>query len=233
MDSSKFFSIISRFNSLLLSLLGIGVGLLIVLGIYNYFRDMNREAPGLQIGEQGSSAQNDEVWRFAHMISIPGTDYVALPLTAKWRKPSPLAVYESRSFSTHNYLFINEKTDEKQWMLPHSDYLFDQRHALTKGSYNTSYTAYGQMFEVITKDTNDDGKFTDRDKISIAFVKPDGTEFVEVLPQIDKLLGHSLTEANSVLILYQIESKAYSARFELNSFTLTSNDELPMLGNGQ
>jgi hypothetical protein len=83
---------------------------------------------------------------------------------------------------------------------------------------------------MVKEDTNGDDRLTHDDLSVVALSKPDGTEFREILSDLDVFIGHRVIDENSTLLIYQKEGKGYSATLSLQNFVLSSATELPKVG---
>ncbi|NES46827.1 hypothetical protein, partial [Moorena sp. SIO2C4] len=86
------------------------------------------------------------------------------------------------------------------------------------------------LYHLIKQDTNGDGRLTNNDMLTIAFTHYNGNDYQEVVSGVDRFLGYKVLNANSLLILYQRDAIAYSAKVSLDNFALSNETELPKVG---
>lgn len=85
------------------------------------------------------------------------------------------------------------------------------------------------MFEIIDRDSNEDGRLNYRDQRLIAASKPDGAGFVRLIADVDETHGARLSDDGSRLeLFYRKGTVVRLARFDVASITITSYEEVPI-----
>ena len=229
MDENRFFKFVWRFNGIVLMVVAVlAIGVLGFAG-YQIFRETTREREVRNIVNVTDETDLDERWRLGYLGNVDGTPYLMIPLHSD--QSYAQSYYSKTSYSTRNYLFINSATNQKRWLLDTNDYLIMKDEMLFVGKHDTEdRKVKAILYHMVKGDTNGDDRLTHDDLSVVALSKPDGTEFREILLDLDVFIGHRVLDENSTLLIYQKKGKGYSATLSLENFVLSSATELPMVG---
>jgi len=230
MDENRFFKFVWRFNGIVLMVAAVLViGVLSIAGGYNIFRDSTREKEVRNIVNVTDETDSDEKWKLGYLKDVVGTPYLMIPLHSD--QSYAHSYYSKSSYSTRNYLFINSDTNHKRWLLDTNEYLIMNDEMLSVEKYDAKDSKVRAiLYHMVKEDTNDDNRLTHDDLSVVAFSKPDGTEFREVLSDLDVFIGHRVLDQNSTLLIYQKKGKGYSATLSLENLVLSTATELPKVG---
>jgi len=230
MDENRFFKFVWRFNGIVLMVAGVLViGVIIIAGGYEIFREATREREVRNIVNVTDETISDQKWKLGYLKDVNGTPYLMIPLHSD--QSYAHSYYSKSSYSTRNYLFINSNTNQKRWLLDTNDYLIMNDEMLSVEKYDAKdRKVRAILYHMVKEDTNDDNRLTHDDLSVVAFSKPDGTEFREILSDLDVFIGHRVLDQNSTLLIYQKEGKGYSATLSLENFVLSTATELPKVG---
>lgn len=230
MEESKFFRNIWRFNAIVISTAGIISIFLLIFAGYHIIKDLFGKRQVEDVVNITENENISEKWSLGYMKSLEGTDYVLVPLESD--QSYAQSYYSKSSSSYRNFLFINLKTNEQhwlftqnKWLIAKNDYLYDKKY----GQKDRKVIAI--MYNIVKSDTDKDKRLTVKDKLTLALSNPSGGQYREILPSIDKLIGHSLIGTDEILILYQNRNIAYAARFSLENFKLVNEKELTKIKN--
>lgn len=242
MDDNKYFKLIWRFNSIVIMLAGLAtIGGMLIGGIMIIFeltrQDRYQTAVDVDHGEF-----EEEEFEFGYMYSMEQNPYVMIPLNSSDGYEGSYS--SGKSYSAHNYLFINSETNEKRWLFESNQYLIADFDLLNSGrnetfeeSYETVDTyettelkTHGILYRVIKKDTDGDNLLTENDLITLGLSLPTGENYKEVLGDIDDIIGHKFTGKNSLLVIYQKEETAYAAYIRMSDFSVVSEAQLQKIG---
>lgn len=130
------------------------------------------------------------------------------------------------SSAVNNYVFFNTADDSTHRLIPHNDSLILRAQRFPEKDKVDWF-----VYNVVKSDTNDDKELSSKDRFTIAISDGGGNGYVELLPNIETRLGDSMTDANTLLILYIKDSKKYYSRIDLPNRKVTVTNELPSLGN--
>ncbi len=229
MEDNKFFRFVWRFNAIVImgsGLLAIAVSAFAAIEIV---RSTTRERQGINIVNVDDDSSSSQEWELGNLREVDGTTYLMVPLYSD--QSYTQSYYSKSTRSTRNYLFLDSETGNSKWLFANNDYLIasDSFISETNDKENNrleSKSVIAVLYQLIKQDTNGDGRLTNNDLLTIAFTHFNGNDYQEVLSGVDRFLGYKVLKANSLLILYQRDGIAYSAKVSLENFTLSNEKEI-------
>ena len=230
MDENRFFKFVWRFNGIVWMVAAVLViCVLIIAAGYKIFHDATRETDVRNIVNVTDKTDLDEKWRLGYLKDVDGTPYLMIPLNSD--QSYTRSYYSKSPYSTRNNLFIHTDTDQKRWLLDTNEYFIMKDEMLSVEKYDAKdRKVRAILYHMVKEDTNGDNRLTHDDLSVVAFSKPDGREFREILSDLDVFIGHRVLDQNSTLLIYQKKGKGYSAILSLDNFVLSSATELPKVG---
>jgi hypothetical protein len=176
-----------------------------------------------------NTADVDKKWRLGHLRNVDGTPYVMIPLYSD--QSYARSYYSKSSSSTRNYLFINSKTNDRNWLFDTNEYLIIDDYLLSEQQYGNDETqTRAILYHVVTSDTNGDKQLTNDDLSNVFVSKPSGEGLKEILSGLDIFIGHRTLDKDTVLIVYQKNGIGYSATLSIKNLELSDVSELPEVG---
>lgn len=131
-----------------------------------------------------------------------------------------------------NILFLTGKEKEARWLFADHKRLIlnvsqlrDERRDLIESPTKALY------FEFVEVDNNNDGKLTASDSINIALTQPDGTGFLEILKNINRVHSHDILDKEFLSIVYQKSNTIRHAKFTIKSRKLVVDQQILALPN--
>jgi hypothetical protein len=227
MNSERWHQSISKFNSwlwtILVSLAGLGILALIVMGVYNLASSLFTSPKPEEVIVQNEEGKPDtsKSWGYGDIISINGSSTVIVPLNAVRNRPS--ATYDSSHRVSHNYLFINPLTGENHWLMESSDNIFQKR--MTVGGYQQDTKAF--LYLVTDKDTNGDEVLSDDDEMSLYMSDMNGKGLKMLTTGITEWLDYSVTDDKNVIVTYRNNEGTNMATYDTDRFELMKQFQLP------
>lgn len=228
MEENKFFKLVWRFNGLIISVAGIlAVGLL-AFATYKFFQDVTRDRTTRNIVNIEENAEIKENWKLGQLLEINDGKILMLPLNSD--QSFDRAHFRKSSNSTRNYLFINTDTSEEKWLFNHTDYLIERSDMLRLGDYNSKEPIVAILYQLVKSDSDHDDRLSAADLTTIAITKPDGSDYEELIKEVELIVDHTLLNENELFLIYQKAGVSYSAVLNLNSRELTKSHQLPKVG---
>ncbi|WP_333607229.1 hypothetical protein [Arsukibacterium sp.] len=229
MEESKFFKWVWRFNGVVIALASALAVILMVYFSYKIYSDITRVRTTGNVVNIEQSTPVQQNWRLGHMSEVKGSTYVVIPLNSE--QSYDRSYFSKSASSIRNYLFIDTQSEHKAWLFEHNKFLITSRVTISAGQYASSdKPVLAYLYEVVKSDTNRDGHLTNADLNTVALSKPDGSGYTEVLTDIDALLGNTLTQHNTILIIFQRSGTGYTATIDLDSFAVIHESALPKVG---
>ena len=123
-----------------------------------------------------------------------------------------------------NVLFLSGKDLESTWLYEeHSNLINCFRKLQTSNKYNGEDPVLALYISVIKEDTNNDGDLSDKDSVTLALARVDGSDYLEVNKGIAKILDSTVTDGGgSVSFLLHIGSDVVVKKYSLSTFELVS-----------
>lgn len=230
MKESKFFNFVWHINGLIIFVAGIlAIAILLYAG-YVIAKELTRDREVRNVVNVEKTTEANENWRLGRLMTVSGTPYSMVPLHSN--QSYAQSYYSKSSSSTRNYLFVDAEVDSKHWLLDASNFLIAETEYINSDRNNNEYeVVLAILYVTIKTDSNNDDRITTKDLKTIAFSKPNGRSYKEVLTNIDILIGHKKKTDNSLMLLYQRNGIGYSANLSLDDFTLSNETQLPKVGN--
>lgn len=222
MESNKFFSFVNRFNSIVFMLI-----LLVSAGSLIYFNiESNdwRDRRSVTLKENPDSNKKIELI-LGKINIISGSSVLFVNLSERNGGSS----YSSGSSAggTRNVLFFKDKEMNPNWLFKSNEYLIQDMDPLKTKKHSKETPAIAFIYEVVYKDTNNNKKLDSRDKLTVAFSKLDGSEFKNVVEQVDSLIDHQVSsDGKEVALIYQVDHKVILERVSLDNFQSISKYEI-------
>jgi hypothetical protein len=222
----RLFFIIGRINSLLLLLVLLGAALWIVW--MNWGGNQWQQRGAIDAVNNSNDAKRPVRLEFEQPERIASADAQMIQLSTQG---------ESAKFSSggagrqvRNVLFFTDSEKTARWLFKTHRNLIRTNVQLHEAPVDTKeQPARALYFEYITRDSNGDGKLSDEDHSSVGLAKPDGTGFVEVLPDVSRVLSHDLADVQHLSVVYQRGTSVRRARFSLVSMKLEEDQEIATL----
>ena len=228
MEDNKFFKLVWRFNGLLISVAGIlAIGVLL-FAMYQIFKDVTRERNTQNIVNIEKSGEVKENWRLGHVTNLSSHKTLMIPLNSD--QSFDRGYFSKSSNSTRNYLFINTETNTEQWLFDHTNYLIEDTNQLRIGDYDSKKPVLAILYNLVKLDTNNDNQLTPSDLTTISMSKPNGSDYKEILTDVEQVIGNTLLSETELFIIYQLNGKSLSSIINLTNFELSNTKELPKVG---
>jgi len=223
------YRMIWKFNALLIFFAGIGVCLGLVYFawalLHDYFGLYRRDEV-----VKGETAISED-WRLGSFERLGSSDYMMAPVSSTQEYSG--VFMEKEATAIRNYLFVNVRDKSSRWLVPNNDrvILMMKRYG-TEGESGVpeDRPAKWLVFHVVTVDTDGDKRLTELDRKTIAVANADGSQYVEVLGNVDILLGETWTAGDKLLVVYSADGKNHISEIGLESRSVSDAKDLPKLG---
>jgi hypothetical protein len=196
--------------------------------MYQIFKDLTRGRNTQNIVNVEQNSDVEENWRFGSFIELAGHSSIMVPLNSD--QSFTRGYFSKSSNSTRNYLFVNTQTLDRKWLFNHTDYLIEQARRLSVKEYNSEEPVLAILYSLVKLDSNEDNRLTASDLTTVAISKPDGSGYVEVLNDIEKVIDTTLLSDKELFFMYQANGISYSAVLDLKTFSISNQKKLPKVG---
>jgi len=225
MKKINVFRIIWKIDAILILIVGLVA--LVILGYagYRIYQDVFRSRDVSSIVNVESNVQIGSEWNLGTFDRVEGTDYLMAPVYSA--QTFQASYYEKDTSAVRNYLFVNAVDKQSRWLVPNNNYLFLSGNKMWQNPDLGSSVVMWLRYEVVKSDTNLDGRLTNEDQRTIGISDPTGERYVELISDIDLILGYEMQDEYNLLIFYRTGTKNFLAEINLPDRLITVTKELP------
>lgn len=168
---------------------------------------------------------------------IHGTDYLVAPIVrdAAARETSGFSFSSSPGYTpatTHNLVFLNQRDERIRQLLPTNDQVFVYRESFPEQRDEDedpppiAWFLYG----IVAVDSNDDSQLDQEDHQTLAISDAGGVGYTEVLTDVETVLGTTLRDPDTLLVIVRQGGAYQLARIDLPGRRLATLTPFPPLG---
>ncbi len=228
MEDNTFFKSVWRFNGLVIALAGIlSVGVLIFI-TYKLFNDVTRERNTSNIVNLEEDTEIKESWNLGQLSKLNDGKTLIIPLHSN--QSFNRSYFSKSSNSTRNYLFIDTETLQEKWLFDHTDYLIERSDWLKRDDYNAEDPVIAILYQLVKLDSDSDNRLSADDLSIIAIASPDGSNYKELINEVELIVDHTLLSKKELFLIYQKDNISYSAIIDLAKRTIIKTTQLPKIG---
>ena len=175
----------------------------------------------------------DARWRLGTFETIPGAGYMVAPVESA--QSYSVAFKEKEASAVRNYLFVDLQDKSSRWLIPNNDHLILSMEwmaadgSLVRWGSNEKPVKW-LVFHVVASDTDGDRRLTESDRKLIAIANPDGSQYAQVLRDIDTILGKTWKAPDELLVVYSAGGRNLVSEISLPDRKVSMTKELPKLG---
>lgn len=230
MEQSRFFTLVWRFNALLITAIGLVGICILVYATYQIAKDTFGEKRVRNIVNIENDRGVTETLSLRHMSQIGDGPFVMISLVSSQKYPQDH--FSKSTSSTRNWLFVDTKGANRHWLLEsHKDLIIStQTLSLDRSRQSEDNSVKAILYTVISSDTNGDGRLTGEDAKSIALSRGSGKDYRVVVEGADDIIGHQMVDEGTVFVAYQKRQNAYFKTINLSDFSSSAEVDLPKHG---
>ncbi|MGF1673011.1 MAG: hypothetical protein ACFCUV_04900 [Rivularia sp. (in: cyanobacteria)] len=208
--------------------LGVGLIVLIVFGYGGY--EMGRyflsgRTTSNLVSKQTEKDNNIKM-SLGSFRELEGTSYLMAPINSQ--ENSRQSYYDQNTLRTYNYLFFNTNDKSAQRLVVGNKFLFLNAQEVVLQRRDDKIIT-GMWYEVVKADSNNDGRLDEQDNKTIAVSDVSGSDYTEVIDQIDRLLGSHQKNSTTLLVFYEFENREYVAEISMDRRVLVEKQVLPSI----
>jgi hypothetical protein len=233
-NENSFFKLVWRFNALAIA---VATTICILLGVFAALMIFREETRPRRVTNVVNIDQQDKVseeFSLGNPGAIAGTSFVRVPLfRGQSYNTGSLPLPKSSQQNLVNYLFLNISTNESWWLFNGVGQLvIDDRSQFNKvkDSPDQPRIGVGVIYTVVERDSNGDNRLTEKDAVSLATSKVDGTNYRKLIESIDQLYSIQQVSDEKVLVLYQKDQQTFSDVYSIPSMELLTQRSIPKVG---
>jgi hypothetical protein len=241
MNQEKLFQ--NKWNIRKLIILAVGLMVFGVLSLISYkvYKEATRNREVQNVVNVEPAARIESEWEFGRFERVGETNYVMAPTHSKQNYQA--SYYEKDASAVRNYLFVNTADKSSRWLVPTNKYLFLTTEKLVRqqqqppgagslerqGNDNNDQVVNWMKYEIVKSDTDRDGRFTSKDRRTIAVSSASGENYTEVIEDVERVLGSMLLDDNTLLVFHSTNGGSYVTEVNLPNRQVTVTRELPKI----
>lgn len=164
--------------------------------------------------------------KLGNFRELEGTPYLMAPINSvpNYRQDS----YEKQASTIRNYLFVNVNDKSIQQLVPKNDFLFVNAEEVVLERRDDKIVR-GIWYEVVKADSNNDKRLDNNDKKTIAVSDVSGSDYTEVLDEVDRFLGSHQKNSSTLLVFYELDGREYIGEIDIRQRELVEKVVLPAI----
>ena len=235
-----FFKNLWRFNAIVIAsvgILGLG-GLFFAFAAFMWSSVSNTDSSGVVVEDQMSSTKVStlklsggeliEGSRIARFVLQDIEESRKSELDESWSLSSGSGDYYSAD--GRNHYFVNIDTGEGHWLLSTNDYLITHFTDYTTNHADPEQQRPLRMngYYITKTDSDGNNRLDYRDKKTYAVSDIDGTDFQELIQEIDRFHAVNFIDDDTLLLRYENSGQLKIAHVDVNRRSLISEIEVPL-----
>jgi hypothetical protein len=150
----------------------------------------------------------------------------------EWISNSGYSSYTT--YGTYNYVFFNTQTEEYHRLLPDNDSVIFQTAGFPQQVYDPNDPEKPApiiefwMFNIVKADTNADGFFDYRDKLTIGMADVSGKGYTELIENVDAIQSQYYKDPSNFFIIYNVNDKNFIAKVNPVTREVLSTTEMDL-----
>ncbi|MGB6298962.1 MAG: hypothetical protein WBF90_22675 [Rivularia sp. (in: cyanobacteria)] len=206
----------------------IGLVVLVVFGFggYQLGRFFLREPTANTVANKIPQEDNKVKTSLGNFSELEGTPYLMAPVNSQldYRQDSS----GKKPSTIRNYLFVNVNDKSIQQLVPKNDFLFVNAQKVVLERRDDQIVR-GIWYEVIKADSNNDKIIDNKDKKTIAVSDVSGSDYTEVIDEVDRFLGSHQKDSTTVLVFYELDGREYIGEIDIRERVLVEKVVMPAI----
>lgn len=206
----------------------IGLVVLVVFGFggYQLGRFFLREPTTNTVANKIPQEDNKVKTSLGNFSELEGTPYLMAPINSQldYRQDSSV----KKASTIRNYLFVNVNDKSIQQLVPRNDFLFVNAQKVVLERRDDQIVR-GIWYEVVKTDSNNDKIIDNKDKKTIAVSDVSGSDYTEVIDEVDRFLGSHQKNSTTVLVFYELDGREYIGEIDIRERVLVEKVVMPAI----
>ena len=206
----------------------IGLVVLVVFGFggYQIGRFFLREPTANTEGNKKLQKDSKVKTSLGNFSELEGTPYLMAPVNSQLNYRPDYS--PKRLLTIRNYLFVNVNDKSTQQLVPKNDFLFVNAQKVVLERRDDQIVR-GIWYEVVKADSNNDKRLDNNDKKTIAVSDVSGSDYTEVIDEVDRFLGSHQKNSTTLLVFYELDGREYIGEIDMLKRVLVEKVVLPAI----
>lgn len=224
-DMNKFDGWLWRINGLIIFCAALAGFFLILLAGYQIFKDIRGDRVKADVVNINKETNEEEILSLGYFSMVEGTNYLKSPLHARGKARS----FSSSSRSIiRNYLFYNQDSGKNHWLLGDHNKLIPETYSLTNRKEEKKNKIIGFVYEIVHKDSNNDGVMDEKDLKSIVMSNYKGEEVKEILKDVEDVIGFTQTRDDEFILFIRQAGLSKALNINISNAKIRLETLLPI-----
>jgi hypothetical protein len=232
-SENRFFRYVWRFNALAIACASMGFILLGAYAAVSILKEETRVRRATNVVNLGEKETVTEEFSLGRPDIVTGTSYIRVPLRRGQSFGGGSFYYSKNTEQIVNYVFLNTSTSESRWLFEHAGQLVLESHFLyskLRSAVEESRQSVGILYVVVDKDSNGDGRLSEKDAATVMASAVDGTDARKLIEGIEQLYAVQQIADDKVLVLYLKNTQTVSALFSVPALAPLTQVNIPKVG---
>ncbi|MGB3654793.1 MAG: hypothetical protein WBA41_26805 [Rivularia sp. (in: cyanobacteria)] len=174
-----------------------------------------------------TEAKKDDIkMSLGNFQELEGTPYLMAPVSSQENNGE--SYYDKKASRIRNYLFVNTNDKSARRLVPGNDFLFLNAQEVVLQRREDKIVR-GMWYEVVKADSNNDRRLDDRDKKAIAISDISGSDYTEIIDEVDRVLGSYQKNSTTLLVFYEFDGREYVGEISIPRRVLVEKQVLPSI----
>jgi hypothetical protein len=207
----RWFRTMWRVNAIVILAAGLLVCVAAVVVMLATVRELARERVTHDSARLEPEVVKGEVFELGNMARLRGTPVLLLELTS--RQQYSTGAYSKEATSVRNLLFFDSETSKSSWLFTQYGLLAGIKPLAERGDDQARIRWL--MLEVISQDTNRDGRLSLQDAHTLGVVDADGQNYKDLVQNVERVIGVEFLSDTAVDVAFSAVDADYIAEIDL------------------
>lgn len=205
----------------------VGLVVLVVFGFggYQLGRFFLSEPTANTVANKKLQEDNKVKTSLGNFEELEGTPYLMAPVNSV---PNSQDYSAKKASTIRNYLFVNANDKSTEQLVPRNDFLFVNAQEVVLERRDDKIVR-GIWYEVVKADSNNDNRLDNNDKKTIAVSDVSGSDYTEVIDEVDRFLGSHQKNSTTLLVFYELDGREYIGEINILRRVLVEKVVLPSI----
>lgn len=207
----RWFRTVWRVNAIVILVAGLLVSAAAVVVMLAMVRELTRERVTHDSARLEPEVVKGEVFELGNMTRLRGTPVLLLELTS--RQHYSTGAYSKEAASVRNLLFFDSETGKSSWLFTQYGLLAGIKPLAEHGDDKARIRWV--MLELISQDTNRDGRLSVQDAHTLGVVDADGQNYKDLVQNVERVVGVEFLSDTAVDVAFSAVDADYIAEIDL------------------
>jgi hypothetical protein len=177
-----------------------------------------------------NSQDNQQNKSLGTFSPVPGTRYLNAQITEA-QDSSIRYSSDYKGSVIYNLVYFDPASARMTRLLPSNDFrVIATIYLPTSETTQPPQLVSWALYSIVKRDSNNDRTLNEKDERTLAMTDAGGQGYTELIENIKELYGHTMTDTNSLTVIYLKGGRLLTSKINLQKRQVESTQELPSLG---